>query len=415
MATFTEAEQNEKLRKRKPLRESFILAFPELTPILTTIKKNTGKRTTSEKSSEVEWPFKTFRKGRNRPVFDGDDVDFDNEAEDNEGNKDMIKGRIQLIRSAVRTGRIANAVISQHGGVEAGTKKDIHQDHIEDALRGMRTDKELILCSDADSRKQEKIGGVKIPYQMRGFASWARPGHVHADLPIPEMARMAAGQAKTIASPAAFTEDMLNSMLQSCWTVRQTNGNWKMYCEADLQTQLNQFTCFGEQTESKAPIRRFNQDADTDTISLHVRIYKGSFGQVESIPKAGLPVSRIIAGNTTNGSASITNLASTEDLSPGLLVTGTGIPANTRIAYISGATSIVLSANATATNAGTNLTFGEKVLAELWDMEFAELNYVEEVGWATLENKGGGPRGYADSISFFANLNPQAHAIIRQS
>jgi hypothetical protein len=412
MPEFTEANQNVAMRKRIPLREAFIEAFPEQTPVLSLIPKKSGVRTTSPESSEVEWPFKKFRRPRNRGVYDGDDVDFSTESEHNEDNKAMVKGRIQLIRTAVRTGRIAEAVINQHGGVQAGTGNSIHKDHVKDALRGMREDKNFIIVSDADSKAQATVGGTKVPYGTRGFVSWCRTG-AHTDLPIPEMARIPAGNRLGLANVGEFDEDALNAMLQSCWDTRRTKGNWKMFNNSDMQLALNQFLCFGETSETKAPLRRYNNDASTGTIKLHVRIYQGSFGQVESIPVHDLPEQFEQEVTTANGDATLT-VEDSGVMYPGMLVAGAGIPANTRVLYIVDGTHVELTANATATGTVTG-TFGTEVFSELMDMDYIEFNYVDEVGWQPLENKGGGPRGYADSLCFLANLNPQAHGLIYKS
>ncbi len=72
-------------------------------------------------------------------------------------------------------------------------------------------------------------------------------------------------------------------------------------------------------------------------------------------------------GTLTTGSAIVTNLTSTSPLFLGELVTGTGIPANTTILAINGATTITLSASATAsgvkalTFTQTGLYVGEPV------------------------------------------------------
>jgi len=60
-------------------------------------------------------------------------------------------------------------------------------------------------------------------------------------------------------------------------------------------------------------------------------------------------------GTVANGSASVTAVSSTIDLAAGETIAGTGIPASTTIASISG-TTITLSANATASATGTALT-----------------------------------------------------------
>lgn len=64
-----------------------------------------------------------------------------------------------------------------------------------------------------------------------------------------------------------------------------------------------------------------------------------------------------LTGNTTNGSKNVTGLSSTSGLSAGMLVSGTGIPSGAKIASITNGTSLVLSANATATGTAVSLNF----------------------------------------------------------
>lgn len=61
-------------------------------------------------------------------------------------------------------------------------------------------------------------------------------------------------------------------------------------------------------------------------------------------------------GATTSGSTAVTLTAANSDVRTGMLVTGSGIAANTVVAAVSG-TSVTLSANATATASGVTLTF----------------------------------------------------------
>lgn len=64
-----------------------------------------------------------------------------------------------------------------------------------------------------------------------------------------------------------------------------------------------------------------------------------------------------LTGNTTSGSAAVTGLSSTASLEVGMLVAGTGIPANATVATITSGTAVTLSANATATGTAVALTF----------------------------------------------------------
>lgn len=63
-------------------------------------------------------------------------------------------------------------------------------------------------------------------------------------------------------------------------------------------------------------------------------------------------------GNTTNGSATITNIANTQGLVPGLAVSGTDIPAGSFVLSVVPNTSITISQNCTGTTAGVTLSFG---------------------------------------------------------
>jgi hypothetical protein len=64
-----------------------------------------------------------------------------------------------------------------------------------------------------------------------------------------------------------------------------------------------------------------------------------------------------LSGNTTNASPNVTGLSSTAGLEAGMAVSGAGIPAAAKIASITNGTSLVLTANATATATGVSLDF----------------------------------------------------------
>lgn len=89
-------------------------------------------------------------------------------------------------------------------------------------------------------------------------------------------------------------------------------------------------------------------------------------GSTVTMSQAAVVTSATTTANTTNGSNQLTSVASTLNISVGMNVTGTGIPANTVVVAInnitaSGATTtdITLSQNATATGTGISLTFAQ--------------------------------------------------------
>ncbi len=63
-----------------------------------------------------------------------------------------------------------------------------------------------------------------------------------------------------------------------------------------------------------------------------------------------------VTGSTTSGSAVVTGVSSTANLSAGDVLTGTGIPSGSAIQSVDSGTQITLDANATATGAGVTLT-----------------------------------------------------------
>ena len=77
---------------------------------------------------------------------------------------------------------------------------------------------------------------------------------------------------------------------------------------------------------------------------------------------AGTGLSR--TGDTTSGSANVSNVSNMVGIFPGMPVTGAGVPAGTTVLYThtsASGTTVVLSANATATATGVALTFGDGV------------------------------------------------------
>ena len=72
--------------------------------------------------------------------------------------------------------------------------------------------------------------------------------------------------------------------------------------------------------------------------------------------------------DTTNTSPILTNVSSTVARYPGQAISGTGIPAGTRILSIDSATQITMSANATATNSTVTIT--HEILQKIIDTDF---------------------------------------------
>jgi hypothetical protein len=89
-------------------------------------------------------------------------------------------------------------------------------------------------------------------------------------------------------------------------------------------------------------------------------------------------------GSTSNGSTSITNLSLTSDnLAPGMTVSGAGIPGGTTIISVDSKTKITISQMASATASGVALTFGACSIPEVLVIKFNK-----PVSWPSALNLG---------------------------
>lgn len=73
-------------------------------------------------------------------------------------------------------------------------------------------------------------------------------------------------------------------------------------------------------------------------------------GMIEFTPKL------VTTGTTTSGSATITSVVSTNGITTGMAISGTGIPSGATVLSFVADTSITLSANATANGTGVTVT-----------------------------------------------------------
>lgn len=131
-------------------------------------------------------------------------------------------------------------------------------------------------------------------------------------------------------------------------------------------------------------------------------------------------------GDTTNGSAVVTSIASTAGMYSGQAISGTGIPAGTRILTVDSSTQITLNANATATNAGVTLT--KTPIAKILDADFVTSGstvtaFVDMDGYVFYANADGyiynsnlnSVTAYTSGDRIAAQLSPDpANAIARQ-
>jgi hypothetical protein len=104
----------------------------------------------------------------------------------------------------------------------------------------------------------------------------------------------------------------------------------------------------------------------------------------QSIPS----FSTTITGNTTLNSDVVDTLSSVTGLAPGQAISGAGIPASTTITFV-GASSIVISQNATATAASVQLTIGGVSGYSVSEAQIAYLYLSAHLMCLSIQNAGG--------------------------
>lgn len=130
--------------------------------------------------------------------------------------------------------------------------------------------------------------------------------------------------------------------------------------DRDLQGQFGSFMVLGSlDALAVATQYAFNSrfievaylpDSNTAAVPVLGTVTSGS-PIVTAVSQAPLTVS----GNTTTGTTTVTGITSTAGIYVGAAITGTGIPANTVVESVT-PTTLILSANATATNAAESLS-----------------------------------------------------------
>lgn len=129
--------------------------------------------------------------------------------------------------------------------------------------------------------------------------------------------------------------------------------------------------------------------------SFQVQLVK-SFNQLMLDLDAVASVPALVLSGKKNSNTSITNLPSTSQLSVGMLVSGTGIPANTAIVSIDDTTSITID-NAALDSATDNLSFGQVLSNTDYISRIISVNSSSAVLYAALKGLANGPTNPLDT------------------
>jgi hypothetical protein len=305
---------------REDLMDILTIVEPETYPVTSTLRKGAAPNAVFS-----EWLVDNLRPARIGGVPEGQDVQlFNNKAV----NRKRIGNYVQIFRDEY-------AVTDLQELVEVAAVDDEFSYAKYKSARELKRDVELTLCSGQD----RQVGAADVPYLTRGLFNW-----ISATGPadVPAEVRTPAGAIGTNGS--STTEQQLNAILQALFEVQ---GGPKTYLGAfgtNLIAQVDNFTRLSGAADSTRNRYTVNEDASTHTITLHVKRFESTFGDVNFVPDVFL--------NPTPGTVS--------------------------------------------QNAGL-----------LLNTELCELAYLDKLHSMELTDQGGGPRGYTKGVLQLRVLNPR--------
>jgi len=276
MADLLDRNQADDFRDRDVM-DAWMFINPGATPFLAMAPK--GRK---PKVGTLEQPAMLRPTPRDQPVPDGKDV-TDDEYENVEDLKKLIKGRYQTARRATKVGGIANVLGAQVPNMPP--VGSLLRQNIEAFMVALRRDNEKVCLSTHDSFEETDDDH---PNQTRGAGSWIN-SVAQADLPVPaDFLTPAESILQNKATEADFTEDDLRGILVSVYEANEEPAELDMFARLKIKSRMADWTAYGAQTADSIPLRRYNADAETGKIKLSVSIYEGE-GIVRVHPHFHLP------------------------------------------------------------------------------------------------------------------------------
>ena len=184
-----------------------------------------------------------------------------------------------------------------------------------------------------------------LPYKTRGLGSWIS-NSAQSDLPVPSAYRTPTGSLNNTAS-GSLTESAVQDVLESSYQQSGKRSGFSLVCGTKLKRTFTGFAQYVPDKTSHLAVRRQTQAAPMK-IEASVAAFEGDFGSIVLIPDLWLAYSAGLATSATN------------------------------------------------------------FRGYLLDMSMLELRYLDRPGSQELEDKGGGPRGYVDTIFGLVCKNPLA-------
>lgn len=200
---------------------------------------------------------------------------------------------------------------------------------------------------------QEHQGGSDTDMKTRGFFNWVK-ATAQTSNPVPADFRPAAAQVKTGVGTTVplFTEDALNAVCKALKKVYGGKRTFQMIAGDDVVETVDKFTRVNENTTNTR--YRVTEMSTNHEITLMVQVFESSFARLEIIPGDFIK-----------------------------LVDSTGLGDPTAAAIVNQA---------------------------LWELQF-----LDALHSADLDDEGGGPSGYVKAMMALTCLNPKGNGAIYNS
>ena len=241
--------------------------------------KNCPVTSTARKGADISNPgvFSWQADEYKEPSFDGvltnaDVATFD----DASSTRALLSGRAMKFRRSIKVDDFTQ--ISDIAGI-GKNKSFAHA--VSKSLVELKRDIESAVCSDRNSQEQASTN----PYRTRGLGSWISNTAQSSDLPVPAAFRTPSGSINTTAT-ASLTENEVQAVLQSMYTVTGTMNNMMLVCGPELKRAISNFTRFTGGTDNKAglSIRTFTQSAESKKLVASIDSFHGDFGVLDIVP-----------------------------------------------------------------------------------------------------------------------------------
>lgn len=234
-----------------------------------------------------EWPVDKYEDAEDNAVVDGKDVDVFDDAL---SQYEVLSNRVQWLREEAMVSKLSQDVQNQAG------VRDKRAYSVKKKIEKLWRDIESAFGSD----NEMQVGTGTLPNKLRGLGVWIQNGAQTVN-PVPAAYRTPSASIHTTAL-SNLTESAWQALLQSIWENSHDDITYTAFVGATLKRHITGYTNTSTgSTNVVAPVRTYEQMADTKKIVNVIDYYEGDFGRVELVPTRYNAKLTSTAANTRRG------------------------------------------------------------------------------------------------------------------